>query len=384
MKVQRAYKYRFYPDTQQETLLAQTFGCARVVWNHVLRWRTDAYFNDQQKIGYTQANAKLTEMKSMKEFFWLNEVSSVPLQQVLRHQQKAFSNFFAKRAKYPVFKSKKHRQSATFVNTAFSFRNGLLKLAKCDNPLDVRWAKRLLPCTPSTVTVSKDCAGRYFVSCLCEVETEFLPITDKKVGIDVGIKDLFVSSDGEKTGNPRYTAKYAKKLAKYQRRLAKKKLGSKNRAKARLKVARIHAQISDCRMDNLHKLSRKLINENQVVCAEDLAVKNLIKNPKLAKHIADASWGEFTRQLEYKAAWAGRVYVEIDRFFPSSKRCNTCGHIVGKMPLDVREWTCPECGETHCRDTNAARNILAVGQAVLALGENVSGLGTSVFTSSSR
>ncbi|MEN9423442.1 MAG: hypothetical protein RL122_825, partial [Pseudomonadota bacterium] len=166
------------------------------------------------------------------------------------------------------------------------------------------------------------------MSCLCEFDATLLPVTDKKVGIDVGIKDLFVTSDGFKSGNPRHTTEYAAKLAKYQRRLAKKKLGSKNRLKAKRKVARLHAKISDCRSDNLHKLSRKLINENQVVCAENLAVKNMIKNPTLAKHIADASWGEFTRQLAYKASWAGRTYVEIGRFFPSSKRCSGCGCVV--------------------------------------------------------
>jgi putative transposase len=258
-----------------------------------------------------------------------------------------------------------------------------LKLAKCDVPLDIRWSQPL-PAAPTTVTVSKDQAGRYFVSCLCEFEPTLLPVTDKKAGIDVGIKDLFVTSDGFKSGNPRYTAQHAAKLAKYQRRLAKKKFGSKNRLKAKRNVARVHAKISDCRSDNLHKLSRRLINENQVICAENLAVKNMIKNPTLAKHIADASWGEFTRQLAYKAHWAGRTYVEIDRFFPSSKCCNGCGFVKANMPLDVRSWECPECGATHDRDVNAARNILAAGLAVLAFGENVSGDGISVSLSCSR
>ncbi|WP_217630008.1 RNA-guided endonuclease TnpB family protein [Thiothrix caldifontis] len=194
---------------------------------------------------------------------------------------------------------------------------------------------------------------------------------------------MFVTSDGFKSGNPRHTAKYAAKLAKYQRRLAKKKLGSKNRLKAKHKVARIHAKITDCRSDNLHQLSRRLVNENQVICVENLAVKNMVKNPNLARHIADAGWGEFTRQLEYKSAWAGRTYVEIGRFFPSSKRCSCCGFVKDTMPLDVREWECPECGATHDRDVNAAHNILAAGLAVLAFGENVSGDSISVLSSSS-
>lgn len=383
MKTKRAYKFRFYPDQQQEKLLAQTFGCVRFVYNSLLRYRTDAYYQAKEKVNYVGANAKLTEIKQLPELAFLNDVSSVPLQQCLRNQQTAFKNFFEGRAKYPAFKSKKHRQSAEFTYRAFTFKNGKLKLAKCDNPLNIRWSQPL-PSDPTTVTVSKDQAGRYFVSCLCEFEPTLLPVTDKKVGIDVGIKDLFVTSDGFKSGNPRHTAKHAAKLAKYQRRLAKKKLGSKNRLKAKRKVARVHAKISDCRLDNLHQLSRKLINENQVVCAENLAVKNMIKNPKLAKHIADASWGEFTHQLEYKAGWYGRTYVEIGRFFPSSKRCSCCGFVKDNLPLDVRSWECPECGTNHDRDVNAAHNILAAGLAVLAFGENVSDDCISVLSSSSR
>ena len=372
MTTKRAYKFRFYPDPQQEKLLAQTFGCVRFVYNSILRYRTDAYAQTQEKIGYTAANARLTAIKKLPESLFLNDVSSVPLQQCLRNQQTAFKNFFEGRAKYPTFKSKKHRQSAEFTYRAFTFKDGELKLAKCDTPLNIQWSRQL-PSDPTTITVSKDQAGRYFVSCLCEFEPTLLPVTDKKVGIDVGIKDLFVTSDGFKSGNPHHTAKYAAKLAKYQRRLAKKKLGSQNRLKAKVKVARIHAKISDCRSDSLHKLSRRLVNENQVICAENLTVKNLIKNPTLAKHIADASWGEFTRQLTYKANWAGRTYVEIDRFFPSSKRCSCCGFVKDKLLLNVRSWECPECGATHDRDVNAARNVLAVGLTVLAFGENVSG-----------
>ena len=383
MQTKRAYKFRFYPDPQQEKLLAQTFGCVRYVYNSILRYRTDAYDQAQAKIGYMGANARLTAIKKLPESLFLNDVSSVPLQQCLRNQQTAFKNFFEGRAKYPVFKSKKHRQSAEFTYRAFTFKNGELKLAKCEQPLAIKWSQAL-PSDPTTITVSKDQAGRYFVSCLCEFDSTLLSVTDKKVGIDVGIKDLFVTSDGFKSGNPRHTAHYAAKLAKYQRRLAKKKLGSKNRLKAKRKVARIHAKISDCRSDNLHKLSRKLINENQVVCAENLAVKNMIKNPTLAKHIADASWGEFTRQLAYKANWAGRTYVEIGRFFPSTKQCSGCGFIIERLPLAVRVWECPECKVIHDRDVNAACNILAVGLTVLAFGENVSGDGISVYSSCSR
>lgn len=222
-------------------------------------------------------------------------------------------------------------------------------MAKSKAPLDVRWSREL-PSAPSSVTLSRDAAGRYFVSCLCEFEPVSLPITASTVGIDVGLKDSFVTDTGFKTGNPRHTAKYAKRLALLQRRLSKKQKGSKNRAR----VARTHAKIADCRMDNLHKLSRKLINENQVVCVESLKVKNIIRNPTLSKAIADAGWGEFVRQLDYKGEWSGRAVVAIDPFFPSSKRCSGCGYTMPKMALNVRSWICPECGANPDRAVNAA------------------------------
>ena len=368
--MKRAYKFRFYPTADQVELLAQTFGCVRFVYNSILRWRTDAYDERQEKMGYAQASAHLTALKKEPEFAWLNDVSSVPLQQALRHQQAGFSNFFAGRARYPTFKSKRHKQAATLTDAAFKYRDGKLYMAKSKAPLDVRWS-RPLPFVPSTVTISKDTAGRYFVSCLCEFEPVSLPIIASMVGIDVGLKDLFVTDTGFKSGNPRHTAKYAARLALLQRRLSKKAKGSKNRAKARLKVARLHAKIADCRMDVLHKATRKLINDNQVVCVESLKVKNMLRNPSLSKAIADAGWGEFTRQLAYKGEWAGRSVVAIDPFFPSSKRCSCCGFTLQKMPLDVRKWHCPECGADHDRDVNAARNIKAAGLAVLAHGEPV-------------
>ncbi|MEB7936972.1 RNA-guided endonuclease InsQ/TnpB family protein [Escherichia whittamii] len=368
--MKRAYKYRFYPTPDQVELLAQTFGCVRFVYNSILRWRTDAWYERQEKIGYPQADKRLTAIKAMPEYSWLGDVSAVPLQQAIRHQQTAFSNFFAGRAKYPTFKSKRHKQAATFMNTAFKYRDGKLYMAKSKAPLDVRWS-RALPSAPSSITISRDAAGRYFVSCLCEFEPVSLPITAKTVGIDVGLKDLFVTDAGFRQSNPRHTAKYAARLALLQRRLSQKAKGSKNRAKARLKVARLHAKIADCRLDALHKATRKLINENQVVCVESLKVKNMIGNPSLSKAIADASWSELVRQLRYKGEWAGRSVVAIDPFFPSSKRCSCCGFTMQKMPLGVRKWLCPECGADHDRDINAARNIKAAGLAVLACGEPV-------------
>lgn len=369
--IKRAYRYRFYPTAEQEALLAQTFGCVRFVYNSVLRYRTDAYYEHQEKISYLSANAKLTAMKQEAELTWLNDVSCVPLQQCLRHQQTAFKNFFQGRARYPTFKKKRGRQSAEFTRSAFKYRDGELYLAKCSEPLDIRWSRKI-PSEPSTVTVSKDTAGRYHVSLLCEEEPKRLTVSKRQAGIDVGLNSLVALSNGKHVANPRHTKRWEKKLAKYQRRLSKKQLGSNNRNKVRHKVARVHAKISDCRRDVLHKLSRRLINENQVVCVETLRIRNMLKNRCLSKSIADASWHEFTRQLAYKADWAGRSFVAIDQWFPSSKRCSDCGHVIDKMPLDVRKWTCPECNSEHDRDTNAARNILAAGLVVLASGESVS------------
>ena len=377
MKTKRAYRYRFYPTPAQEVLLAQTFGCVRSVYNTILAWRTQAYESEQKRIDYKEASARLTALKKDPARSYLNEVSCVPLQQCLRHQQQAFTNFFEKRAGYPAMKSKKHRQSAEFTASAFTYRDGQLFLAKCKEPLAIRWTKgrETLPSMPSTVTVSRDTAGRYFVSLLCEVETPPLLVSPRTTGIDLGLKALFVTSEGEQIDNPRHTAKYAARLAKAQRALSRKQRGSKNRAKARHKVARLHAKIADTRRDGLHKLSHRLIHENQVVCVESLAVKNMIRNRSQSKAIADAGWGELVRQLEYKAAWTGRQLVKIDRWFPSSKRCSCCGHTLASLPLRVRDWTCPACGSHHDRDLNAAINIKAAGLAVLALGENASGIG---------
>jgi putative transposase len=226
-------------------------------------------------------------------------------------------------------------------------------------------------CKPSSVTITKDCANRYFVSMLVEDNIEPLPVINKMVGLDLGLKSMVILSTGEAVGNPKFYAKDEKRLAKAQRRHAKKKKGSKNRDKARLKVARVHARINDRRRDYQHKLSTRIIHENQVICIESLAVKNMVKNHKLAKAISDVGWGEFVRQLEYKSEWYGRTLVKIDRFFPSSKTCYDCKHVLDSLTLDVRAWACPECGVVHDRDTNAALNILAEGLSVSACGGSV-------------
>lgn len=354
-------------------ILAKTFGCARFVYNYMLRLRTDAWMQRQERVGYHETSAALTALKKTPEHAWLNEVSSVPVQQSLRHLQSAFVNFFAKRARYPKFKQKDGPQSAEYTTSAFKWDGRSLKLAKMSEPLAVRWS-RLIPkgATPTTVTVSRDAAGRYFVSLLCSDVVAAKPAVAAKVGIDLGLTHFAILSTGEKVAAPNTFRRYEKKLAKLQRRLAKKTKGSNRRKKAKLKVARLHAKIADSRRDFLHKLSTRLINENQVIAVESLSVSNMQKNRYLSKSISDAGWSEFLRQLEYKANWYGRELIGIDRWYPSSKRCSDCGYTMPKMPLNVRQWTCPECGSIHDRDINAARNVLAAGLAVSAHREAVS------------
>ncbi len=371
MEIKRAYKFRFYPTPEQELNLAKTFGCARFAYNYMLRQRTDAWFQRQEKVGYHETSAMLTALKKQPEFAWLNEVSSVPVQQSLRHLQAAFGNFFSRRSKYPTFKRKDGAQSAEYTTSAFKWDGETLSIAK-NGALNIRFSRTIPKAAiVTTVTVSKDTAGRYFVSMLCTDQVQAKTPIEAKVGIDLGLSHFAILSTGEKIAAPNTFRKNEEKLAKLQRRLAKKTKGSANRKKAKLKVAKLHAKIADSRKDFLHKLSTRLVNENQVIAIETLAVSNMQKNHNLAKSIADASWSEFVRQLEYKSLWYGRTLVGIDRWYPSSKRCSDCGHTVSKMPLNVRKWVCPECGTIHDRDINAARNVLAAGLAVSALGESV-------------
>jgi putative transposase len=323
-------------------------------------------------VSYVQSSAALTEWKKTADLAFLAEVSCVPLQQSLRHLQTAFGNFFAKRAKYPRYKSKKKsRASAEYTRSAFTWRDGALTLAKMTAPLDIRWSRPLPEGSePSTVTVSRDAAGRWFVSLLCDDAIAAAPATTAAVGIDAGIASLVTLSTGEKITNPKHERRDRARLAKAQRELSRKEKGSKNLEKARRTVARVHARIADRRRDFLHKLTTRLVRENQTVVIEDLTVRNMVKNHKLARAICDASRTEMRMMLEYKAAWYGRDLVTVDRWFPSSKLCGACGTIREKLPLNVREWAC-DCGITHDRDVNAARNIKAAGLAVSACGDGV-------------
>ncbi|WP_019502819.1 RNA-guided endonuclease InsQ/TnpB family protein [Pseudanabaena sp. PCC 6802] len=369
---QRAFKYRFYPTPEQETLLRRTLGCTRLVYNRALAARTEAWYERQERVGYVESSAMLTDWKKEAELQFLNEVSCVPLQQGLRHLQSAFANFFAGRAGYPTFKKKRNGGSAEFTKSAFKFKDGQVYLAKCSESLPIRWS-RMLPegVEPSTVTVKLSPSGRWTISLLVDVEIKPLPIVPNQIGIDLGITSLVALSNGEKIANPKGFKAKRQKLRKAQKALSRKQKGSSNREKARLKVARVHQEISDARQDFLHKLTTQLVRENQTIAIEDLAVKNMVKNRKLALSISDASWGELVRQLTYKCDWYGRTLIKIDRWFPSSKRCGHCGYIVEKLPLNIREWDCPKCGMNHDRDINASKNILAAGLAVAVCGANI-------------
>lgn len=347
-------------------------GCTRLVYNRALALRTEAWYEKQERVGYEETSAILTAWKKQEDLQFLNEVSSVPLQQGLRHLQTAFTNFFAGRAKYPNFKKKHHGGSAEFTKSAFKWKDGKVFLAKCSQPLDIRWSRQLPLCAePSTITAKLSDSGRWTVSMLVDVETETLPESPNRVGLDLGITSLMALSNGEKVVNPKGFKKKRQKLRQAQKALSRKKKGSNNRYKARLKVAKVYAEISDARHDFLHKLTTRLVRENQLIAVEDLAVRNMVKNRKLSLAISDASWGELIRQLEYKCDWYGRTFVKIDRCFPSSKRCGHCGYIVNKLPLNIREWNCPRCGTKHDRDINAAKNILAAGLAVNVCGATV-------------
>lgn len=354
--------FRFYPSERQARSLARTFGCVRVAYNTALRLRTDS-FKEGKTINYNASSAALTAQKKTDAFKFLNEVSSVPMQQSLRHLQTAYSNFFAKRARFPTFKSKHGKQSAEFTTSGFKWdaANRNLTISKVGR-LHIEWSREFTS-QPSTVTITKDCAGRYFVTLCLDEAKHALPKTGRQVGIDLGISRLATLSTGEFVPNPRHTATHAVKLAKLQRVLSRRVKRSNRWRAQKLKVARHQAHVADARKDTLDKLTTRLVREFDVIAIEDLNVRGMVKLPTLAKAISCASFGMFRSMLKYKAGWYGKEVRVADRFFPSSKRCSRCGHIHEAMPLDVREFDCVECGTHHDRDLNASRNILQFAKA---------------------
>jgi putative transposase len=357
----RGFHYRFYPTTEQKTALAKTFGCVRYVYNWALNLRTTAWRERQERITYGATSAALTELKRQPDVAWLNEVSCVPVQQALRHLQTAFVNFWQNGAAYPNFKKRDGRQSAEFTRSAFQWDGKILTLAKIGE-LNIRWSRSFTR-QPTTIYMSRTPTGRYYVSFHVDEPLPVLPKGTGQVGIDLGLTCFAVFSDGSKHYAPRPLRRKMAQLKRAQKAFSRKQKGSKNRSKAKLRVAKIHQKISDIRRDDLQQLSTRLIRENQVIAVEDLNVRGMMANHSLAGAIGDSGWSELVRMLEYKSAWHGRTFVRIDRWFPSSKLCSACGVKNVAISLDVREWRCPACGVTHDRDINAALNILAVGLA---------------------
>jgi putative transposase len=368
--VMRTFRYRAYPTAEQRDNLARTFGCARWTYNWGLERRTNAYHGEGKSLTYNALAVELTQLKRHEETAWLKEVSSVVLQQSLRNLERAYTNFFEQRAGYPSFKKRGRKQSATYANSAFRFdpEARTLSLAKQNAPLNIRWS-RPVEGEVVKVTVTLDPSGRYHACLACRCNVDPLPKTGKSVGVDLGLTDVIVTSDGFHSGNPKHLRSDYRKLRQAQKALSRKVKGSNNREKARRRVAKVHAKIADQRQDFIHKLTTDLVKNHDVICTESLSVKNMMQNHSLARSISGAAWGEIVRQLEYKAEWYGRTLVKVDRWFPSSKRCSACGHVCEKMPLSVRRWTCEECKTEHDRDENAAMNILAVGQTVEAFGD---------------
>ena len=362
----KAYKYRIYPNKQQMKQIQKTFGCCRFVYNQILGYRKELYENTKQSMSKIDCNNYVNRVLK-KEYKWLKEVDKFAITNAIYNMDSAYQKFFKEHTGYPKFKSKRDNKKSyktNFTTGNIEISNNKIKLPK------LKWIRakvhREFVGKIKSATVSQVPSGKYFVSIL--VETEHIPMKENNnsVGIDLGIKDLLITSNGEKFDNMRTTKKYEDKLAKEQRKLSHKVKGSKNYERQRIKVARIHEKIHNTRIDHLHKISHQLINENQVVVSEDLNIEGMRQNHNLAKAVSDCGWYELTRQLTYKAEWNGRTYIKIDRYVPSSQTCNVCGYVnKDTKDLSVREWTCPECGTVHDRDINAAINILNEGMRIL-------------------
>lgn len=364
--MKQRYKYRIYPTPEQSIRLAQLFGCTRVAWNEALAFCQQSDKKGEKYPGFAGLCKRLTALKKAEAYIWLADVSSVPLQQSLKDLDVAFRNFFSSvtgkrkgpNVRMPRFKKRSNAQSARFNPNAFN-AGQKLTLAKVGS-IKVKWSREL-PSKPSSVTVIKDAAGRYFASFVGEVEPELLPWSDKNCGVDLGITTFATLDNGEKINAPKPLKRYLKKLARLQRRLSGCERGSNRRKAAVLKVARVHARIKDIRTDFLHQLSTKLTRENQTVSIEDLNVSGMLRNHCLAKAISDLGWRQFRTLLEAKAEMYGRDVQVISRWEPTSQTCSCCGHREGRKKLSIREWQCLNCGVLHDRDVNAAVNIKVAG-----------------------
>ena len=359
MLIRKAYRFRLYPNREQQEDLARQFGCARFVYNYFLRQRIDHYTRVGAGLSYHVTAKMLTDLKYREGFEWLQAANAQALQQALRDLDSAYRHFFDQRAAFPRFKSKRDKQSFR-VPQAFRVAGDRLIIPKTA-PLKMV-VHRPVEGTMKQVTVSKAKSGRYFASILCDVE---VPEPERVrggqgnvIGIDLGLKDFMVTSDAERATTPQYLRKAEKRLKRLQRRVSRRTKGSNRREKARHALAKQHEKVANQRSDFLHKLSRRLVDQNRVIAIESLHVKGMVRNHRLAKSISDAGWGEFLRQLQYKGAWYGCEVRQVDRFFPSSKRCGACGYIHQSLTLSQRQWDCPDCGVRHDRDVNAAKNLL--------------------------
>src|SRR6266540_1111328 len=373
MIVRKAFRYRLYPTAEQEQALAVQFGHARFVWNWALALRKITYQETGKGIGYYELKRRATALKHQAETEWLQEADSQVLQGKLEDLQRAYKNFFEKRAKFPRFKSKRDHQAIRYPQR-FKFDEDSIYLPK------IGWVKtkfhRPLEGRPKNITVSKTKTGKYFVSIQCEVEMIDPPARGGEIGMDLGVKFFLATSEGWKRDNPCHLQQAERKLKRLHRQLSRRVKGSAGREKARILLARQHEKVANQRRDFLQKLSTELVGRYGLIGMEDLNVRGMLKNRRLAKAIAATGWGAFRRMLEYKGAWYGSYLHKVDRFFPSSKTCNHCGHVLDELPLSVREWQCPICGTIHDRDINAAINILNETRAGVARshagGENVS------------
>lgn len=376
-----AHKCRAYPTPEQAAVLNRLFGCIRYVWNRTLAERHARFRSDGVVTSYAETDRNLTAMKREAETDFLRQVSSTAMQQALRHQHMAMVAFWEKRARYPRFKSRHARQSAAFTKAGFRMKDGELALQKVPGALRYVWSwPGVDPATidPTMVTLSRDTDGRWFVTFSVEVDQAApLPATGQAVGVDLGLKDFAVLSTGERIAHPRHMDRREQRLKRYQRMVSRRQKGSANRAKAKQKVARAHSRVRDARRDFLHKASTDLVRRFDVIAIEDLAPANMVKNRSLAKSISRTGWAEFREMLAYKVERAGRRLTVVDRWYPSSKTCSACGHLLASLSLSTRAWTCPGCGTRHDRDINAAKNILAVELAVSACGGDVRRAGTS-------